>query len=39
MLKQVDHLFHITKKLQGVMEIFRYGYKPSYAIETLLENE
>src|SRR5689334_23301426 len=35
MLKQVDHLFHITKKIETVKEIFRYGYKPSYAIETL----
>lgn len=36
MLKKIDHLFHFTKSFNTLPEIFRYGFKPSYARETLV---
>jgi hypothetical protein len=35
MLKTVDHLFHITTKLQTIKDIFTHGFKVSYASEML----
>lgn len=35
MLKQVDHLFHFTKDMASTKDIFKFGFKPSYAKEKL----
>lgn len=35
MLKQIDFLYHFTRDLETLKEIFRHGFKPSYAKEQL----
>lgn len=35
MLKQINHLFHVTKKFETIMSILNEGFKPSYAVESL----
>lgn len=35
MLKQVEHLYHFTRKYDTILEIFKYGFKPSYAKEMM----
>ena len=35
MLKNIDHLFHFTEKYDTIIDIFKNGFKPSYANEQL----
>ncbi len=35
MLKTIDHLVHFTTSMDAIAEIFKYGFKPSYANELL----
>jgi hypothetical protein len=39
MLNPIDNLFHFTKDIKVLKEIFKHGFKPSYAKETLAEND
>ena len=37
MLKRIDYLYHFTKDINVLFEIFRHGFKTSYARETLAD--
>lgn len=37
MLKQIDFLYHFTRDLETLKEIFKHGFKPSYAKEQLAD--
>ncbi len=37
MLKRIDYLYHFTKDINILVEIFKHGFKTSYAKETLAD--